>query len=1067
MKRIFNISLAAFALVAIFMSCNKEVGNPDEILNPDKQKEQVNPAAKTITITATLSDATTKVSFDPVFGGTDGHKPTSMAHTWQEGDKLRVTDESDSSVSAEFDLISGEGTDTGVFQGTIAVATSYSVEVIPAGTPSEGNIQTQAKDGDTAHLKYVAGATGVTNLKNFTLTETSAIIGIIAKLPTDVAVTVDKLEIEKSTDDFVTSEKLTINLTNSEDVNNDDVLEVYANIPTGWTIAAGTKMFLRFGSKNANHTVYTRYQEFADAPTITAGAFNYIKMNCAHIDQYAGKDDAGSSTAPYLIADKYQMNAMHDLLGAATASSTTYFKLIDNIDLSSFANWVPIDASSKFIHLEGNNKTISNLKFTSGDDYYPGLFGILYGTVRNLTISSANISGGNKGAGILAGYLCSSNGYGIGCTIDHVTIDNSTINGNGKVCGALAGSIGQNNTKTFAINISNVTVSNSSVSTTNDCGGLIALAQGVSSANRTLLVSNCDIINSTVSSTGTGIRVGGLFGFIPSANTTISDIVVKGTNVSGLSKAKAVGGIVGLVSSAADFDRCTYQNNGETTATVTGPTQHDGEANTAGAYVGGIAGEVSGDATFDDCHVKNATVTFTNPTQNASYWKLTGGAFGFIHSSGAKIGNTTACTVETVSVPAYHYCGGFVGEMNQGSVENSTVTGLTISGRNYVGGFVGQIDAGSISSCSVAGNTITSANATVGGFAGMINAGSLEICSTSLNVGDDSHMMATNIGGFAGQVQGGTLEDCHASGNVYASGDCDGGFVGLGSAGSFTNCSSSGTIKGSKYVAGFIGKAENGLFTGCSYIGTSITATGSDKNGHVGGFVGRAHTVASSFTNCHVGGNTSLTISSSAAQRCGGFIGQLDGLSPATAFSKCYVRNVNISGPTNTGGFVGVQYGPIDKCWVEGGSVTSVGGGNTGGFSAFIQNSGATANLTNCYTTANVDGASYNTVGGLVGIANNSAYSIQYCYSTGTVSGTGSNKGGFIGSVAGSSVTIDKCVSWNSSLALIGTDSGGTVTNNYVKTAAETGTVSSHAQESPRSWSSTTWDFTGDLPTLK
>ena len=164
---------------------------------------------------------------------------------------------------------------------------------------------------------------------------------------------------------------------------------------------------------------------------------------------------------------------------------------------------------------------------------------------------------------------------------------------------------------------------------------------------------------------------------------------------------------------------------------------------------------------------------------------------------------------------------------------------------------------------------------------------------------------------------------------------------------------------------------------------------------------------------------------------------------------------------------MGVQYGPIENCWVEGGSVTSVAGGNTGGFSAFVQNSGATANLTNCYTTANVNGASYNTVGGFIGIANNSVYTVQYCYSTGTVSGSGSNIGGFVGNLSGSNITVDKCISWNSSLALYGADGGATLTDNYVKGSSETGTVSSHAQESPRSWDSAVWDFTTDLPTLK
>lgn len=1063
MKRIFNISLAAIALVALSVSCNKEINTPDENLKPANPQEQVNPA-KVITISATLAD--TKVSFDPIFDANG--KPTGMAHTWEAGDKLLITNAS--SVVEEYVLVGGEGTATGAFRGNAIDGGPFTVEAVPATHPgSTSTTQVQLADGSTAHLLFVASATGVTDLDNIELTETSNIIGFVVKLPAGAAATINELEIEKSVDDFATSDKLNVTIATEGDADDDDILKVYANVPASWGIAAGSKMFMRFKA-SGTHKVYTRYQEFSSAVAPVAGKFNYIKMNCSTIDKYAGKDDAGTAAKPYLIADAYQMEALNALLAAEAANTVVYAKLIDNIDLGVIDNWIPIDASTRFINLEGNNKTLSNLKFPGGSSYasyYPGLFGVLYGTVQNLTISKASISGGGKSAGTLAGYLGANTGHSIGCTIDNVTIDQSTINGNGKVCGALAGCVGQHASNTFAIKISNVTVSNSSVTNTNDCGGLLALTQGDGSVNRTLSISNCEIVNSTVSSTGTNIRVGGLVGVASSHNTTISDIVVKGTNVSGLSKAKAVGGIVGQVSSAVDFDRCTFEKNGETTATVTGPTQHSGSTESAGAYIGGIAGEVSGDATFDDCHVKNATVTFTDPSSNSSYWKYTGGAFGYVHSSGAKIGHTTACTAETVSVVAYHYCGGFVGVMNEGSIKNSTITGLTISGRNYVGGYIGQLDAGSISDCSVAGNTITSANATVGGFAGIVNGGSLDGCSTSLNVGDDSHKMATNNGGFAGQAQGGTFEDCHASGNVYASGNYNAGFVGTGSAGSFTNCSACGTIKGNTYAAGFVGQAVNETFSGCSYEGTSITATGSNKNGHVGGFVGRSMTTASSFTNCHVGGSSAVTISSSAAQRCGGFIGQLDGLSPATSFSKCYVKNASISGPNNTGGFVGVQYGPIENCWVEGGSVTSVAGGNTGGFSAFVQNSGATANLINCYTTANVDGASYNTVGGFIGIANNSAYTVQYCYSTGTVSGTGSDKGGFVGSLSGSNITVDKCISWNSSLPLYGANGGATLTDNYVKDPAETGTVSSHAQESPRSWSSTTWNFTADLPTLK
>ena len=529
MKRILNFSIAAFAFIALSLSCAKETEPANEnINNGEESQETVVPVARPIIISATLES--TKVTFNPTFDGSN--KPTGMAHTWEEGDKLRVTEVGNEDNTCDFDLVDGIGTNTGTFSGEIADAEAYNVTVIPQDSPSSlGATQTQASDGDTAHLKFVASATGVTNLKDFTLTETSNIIGFIAKLPAGVAATINQLVIDKSTDDFETTSTLTITLGSTSDANEDDILEVYANVPSGWAIAAGTKMFLRFRSTNTKHTVYTRYQEFASAATINAGQFNYLKLNCSQTDKYAGKDDDGTSSHPYLIADGYQLQALDGLLSAKASGTTVYAELVDNIDLSVYDNWSPIDASSRYVHLEGNNKTIDKLKITkpgTGNKAYAGLFCIFYGTAQNITFSNADVKGdGEKGAGIFSGYLCSSTGAA-DCTIDNVKIEAGKVNGNGKVCGALASSIGQNNSSTFSVSISNVEVSGTTVTTTNDCGGLIALAQGASSANRTLSISHCNIINSTVSSEGTGIRVGGLIGVVPSTNTTISDISVKG-----------------------------------------------------------------------------------------------------------------------------------------------------------------------------------------------------------------------------------------------------------------------------------------------------------------------------------------------------------------------------------------------------------------------------------------------------------------------------------------------------------------------------------------------------------
>ena len=119
MKKLSYLT-AALALVALSAACSK-VSPVEDI-----------PVAKTITISATLPNAATKVSFDASFDANG--KPTGMSHTWEAGDQLLVTDSSDPSVSAVFDLVDGIGTADGKFEGEGFTAASYDVEVIPNGT---------------------------------------------------------------------------------------------------------------------------------------------------------------------------------------------------------------------------------------------------------------------------------------------------------------------------------------------------------------------------------------------------------------------------------------------------------------------------------------------------------------------------------------------------------------------------------------------------------------------------------------------------------------------------------------------------------------------------------------------------------------------------------------------------------------------------------------------------------------------------------------------------------------------------------------------------------------------
>lgn len=904
MKKIFNFALAAAAVIALSAACTKEIGTENENPGENNQEQVVKPIGKTITITATLLD--TKVSFDPAFDS--GHKPTGMSHTWQTGDKLLVTDESNTANNGEFTLVSGEGTDTGVFEGTIADAASYSVEVVPAGTPSEGTTQTQAKDGDTSHLKFVASATGVTDLKNFTLSETSSIIGIIAKLPADAAVTINQLVIEKSTDDFATSETLTINLTAQEDVNTDDILEVYANIPAGWGIAAGTKMFLRFGSLNANHKVYTRYQEFASAPTLKAGEFNYIKMNCSNIDKYAGSADQGTATAPYLIADPYQMDAMHQLM---QRGEQKYFKLIDNIDMTGIV-WFPLNNGypesggtkytgnvyDKALDFNGNGKTISNLSTKKDNitdsDEYASIFGVLMGNVYNLTIDNATIYPRRK-CGILAGYV-GTGSYGPDhCEVTNITIKNSKLENGGSYCGALAGQSAKNGNV-----FSNITITDCTVSTTGYAAGLIA------SISSSATVSDITVQGTDVTSTGS-------------------------TNTSTLADDGFAGGIAAAVKAAVDFDNCEYKS-----ATITGPKNTNESPSTNSRYVGGLVGYVSNNATtFDDCKVNSVKLALNESGSNNN-GRYMGGAFGYIGSS-VVVGESIGCSVTDLSANdnIRNYVGGFIGYNDGGTIKNCSAAGsftsrgglggfvafskggtysddtaaVTISGVGNLGGFVGITDstAPEFTRCSASGN-ITASGSYAGGFAGYSPVGEYNAC----NAAGDVTSSNTYSGGFVGCIIDGKITKCSASGSVSATANFAGGFAGgtgdpnssaVGGTVTISKSMASGNAQGNSTVSGFVAYAIDGtLEISDSYSSGNVLG----NNRRRGGLVAWVENANTTITNCYASGTIVGTF------EIGGLVGLLStsnlNMSKSAAWNSSITANSRAATNWSSAACVGVTY---------------------------------------------------------------------------------------------------------------------------------------------------------------
>ncbi len=112
----------------------------------------------------------------------------------------------------------------------------------------------------------------------------------------------------------------------------------------------------------------------------------------------------GTSGDPYLVSTAAEFNDVRNNL-------TAYYKQNMDIDLSGYSPWskigTTITAGTNFTGTyDGDGHKITGLSITSTSDQYNGLFGVIGsgGTVKNLGVTGASLSGSTAGLGILAGY---------------------------------------------------------------------------------------------------------------------------------------------------------------------------------------------------------------------------------------------------------------------------------------------------------------------------------------------------------------------------------------------------------------------------------------------------------------------------------------------------------------------------------------------------------------------------------------------------------------------------------------------------------------------------------------
>lgn len=969
------------------------------------------PEGEKVTIRVSVPDeAFTKVSF------TDAGDKLALA--WEMTDKIRVISGENSEEFSISNIISAHEAE---FTGNAVAGSSFDI-IFPGTYTSVSEAEndtvspTQTGNGSTSHLRYKALLHNVDSYTDIAFKSSwasahggtlkqAAAIKLQATLPGGVT-TVKKAGI-------------TFNGVNySLPLSGVDV-SASGQVLTAFMMLSWDDIPLSDGTSvpvyviDTDNEAYSATLPISGNRTVMGGKMNSI-VNVT-LAQQAFVSGDGSAANPYLIANARQLNNMHTVM---VNNSNNSFRLLEDIDASSIANWTPLNTASGFtkaMDFDGAGHTVSNL--TSSGANYASFSGVLNGHIHDVTFDNANITHTSK-IGVVGGFIGTSGVVG-NCTDVHVI--NSTVAGTGSTwAGGFAGEI---NTAGTLLRCS---VENTTVTAKSHVGEFAGIVRG-----QVATLSYCHTGNFTLAHNTT-----------PGAPT-------------------GLGGFVGCITINPTFDHCYVEGPVTLSSSVTA----SGDVKVA---VGGFIGYATPSAspTFADCYVEGPSVSISGNAE-------VGGFVGISDRSASY----TRCRVTNAAVSGVSHLGGFLGygQVSSGYevpaiFTDCQVQGVTVSqnltsanGSIHTGGFVGySMQALSYIGCSVTGATVSVNNAAVqnvGGFVGCTYYAGSNFQGCTVDNTTTVTGQANSVGGFVGwSVVPDAYKDCSTAAVVSNTGENTGGFVGkvAGSA-AFTNCSASGNVtNNSNHTAGFAGYAENASFFGCHYDNGTVSNTKSNNNVRVGGFVGSALT-AVSFTGCYV---SSAKISASSSGRTGGFAGQLGSNSAGgnnISTSQCYVSGTNVDGGMNTGGFVGVQYENTTRCYVDGGTVTAH-KAQAGGFSAYIQN----GDVSHCYTTATVDGGSYADVGGFVGLLWEA--DVQNCFSSGTQNGSGSNRGAFIARCAHASATASNCIGWHASLPFCADNTiGATLSSVYAGTS---GTISEQAA-TQSGWTTSIWNLDAAQPVLK
>ena len=636
MRRFLDMFALASAVALSAISCAKE--SEDHVNDGTKNK---------ITITASLPDElVTKVKFE---AGESVIKPS-----WEQTDVIRIISETGKSETYSIKEINGK---TATFEGNELEGTSFTA-IYPGNYETAealGNRsytgQVQTGNGTTAHLQLNAMATGLSDISNISFADAGAklngAVKLYVKLPENVT-SPKEVSLSAASDIFFTdnagsakSSSLGLSLENV-DISADHIFTAYLmSSLTEASIETGTELTL---TVKAEGVLITKSFTIEKSVNLAGGHLNTIRLNAENWNTIEG---SGTESDPYKLSTTRNLLAMK---AALVKGHMTYFKLMNDIDMSSIENWEPLNPDEPYdlgIVFDGGGHSLKNLK--SKEKHYSSYFGVLYGKCYNVKFVDAEIvSASNSGAGIIGGYIGTGGKPAIVSEVEASGI--ITCNGKGQSVGGLGGNAREATIENCTVN---VTVSNPMGDGSNRTatGGIVG--KTIDSAVK---IKNC-IVRGVVEITK-GINntyTGGIVGWQSAAGAEITGCEVYATVKSA---GERVGGIVGH-----------YQGG-----TLSG-CKFYGEVNAATQFAGGIAGISGGVASIKSCMVS--------------------GEIEGVENCGGIIGkNENKLTVEDCifsgKLKGFQRLGGIVGDLlSSSSVKRCFVSGA-VDGWGCIGGVVGR-----------------------------------------------------------------------------------------------------------------------------------------------------------------------------------------------------------------------------------------------------------------------------------------------------------------------------------------------------------------------------------------